>query len=561
MDKGGAQRAWTAFSLGDWELARDEFRVAAEHDTSPDLIDGLGRSLWWLKEVPEAIDTRTRAYAAYKEAGRFDDAAMVAVWIARELRTLLGNDAAANGWLARADTLVTDRDGSAIAGWILLARAESTSSAIDARDRCAGAVELARANRDSDLEIVSLARMSLVEVALGEVDRGVNHLDEVMAAATGGEAKDLQSVAEAYCALMEAADLLGDSDRFSQWTAAITKLKGTHGFGPLDTLATEAARGNLSSFCGACCGGMYLVTGRLDEAEVELQRAIAELEASGMHSRCVHPVTQLAELRVLQGRYEEARALLETYEDLSEATRPLAVLELAVGESKTALGRLQQRIDELPEVTVDVFPLLTVLVDAQISGGDNGGASKTVGAIEGVAARTGSNRHEGEALFARGKLLAALSDADAPQVLRAAALKLSEASMGLTACRARMELARTLVDSDRPVAISEARAALSAFDRLGAVPDADAAAAFLRELGVRGRTGPKNLELLTKRELEVLRLVSQGLSNSEIAERLFISVKTAGHHVSNILSKLGLRSRTEAAAFASINLPNEPVRR
>jgi hypothetical protein len=44
-----------------------------------------------------------------------------------------------------------------------------------------------------------------------------------------------------------------------------------------------------------------------------------------MHSRCVHPVTQLAELRVLQGRYEEARALLESYEDLPAAVRPLAV--------------------------------------------------------------------------------------------------------------------------------------------------------------------------------------------------------------------------------------------
>ena len=133
--------------------------------------------------------------------------------------------------------------------------------------------------------------------------------------------------------------------------------------------------------------------------------------------------------------------------------------------------------------------------------------------------------------------------------------------MALTACRARMELARTLVDTNRPLAISEARAALAAFDRLGAIPDADAAAAFLRELGVRGRTGPKNLELLTKREVEVLRLVAQGFSNGEIAERLFISVKTAGHHVSNILTKLGLRSRTEAAAFASVHLPSEPAAR
>jgi DNA-binding NarL/FixJ family response regulator len=96
---------------------------------------------------------------------------------------------------------------------------------------------------------------------------------------------------------------------------------------------------------------------------------------------------------------------------------------------------------------------------------------------------------------------------------------------------------------------------LAAFERLGATADADAAAAFLRQLGAKGRTGPKDVGLLSKREQEVLRLIAAGLSNAEIAGRLFISVKTAGHHVSNILSKLGLRSRTEAAAYAALNLP------
>ena len=73
---------------------------------------------------------------------------------------------------------------------------------------------------------------------------------------------------------------------------------------------------------------------------------------------------------------------------------------------------------------------------------------------------------------------------------------------------------------------------------------------MLRELGGPIKTGPNETHL-TRREEEVLELLALGLSNSKIGERLFISTKTAEHHVGRILSKLGLRSRAEAAAYAA----------
>jgi DNA-binding NarL/FixJ family response regulator len=100
--------------------------------------------------------------------------------------------------------------------------------------------------------------------------------------------------------------------------------------------------------------------------------------------------------------------------------------------------------------------------------------------------------------------------------------------------------------------VAEARAALDRFRELSANRDADAASSLLRRLGVRGHSGgPRGDGRLTAREEEVLDLLGAGLSNADIAARLYLSRRTAEHHVSNILAKLGLAGRAEAAAYAS----------
>jgi DNA-binding NarL/FixJ family response regulator len=115
---------------------------------------------------------------------------------------------------------------------------------------------------------------------------------------------------------------------------------------------------------------------------------------------------------------------------------------------------------------------------------------------------------------------------------------------------ARLELARALVPQRPRLAVEQARAARVAFERLGAARHLDEAAALLRELGAPGRPAPRAGGGLTRRERQVLDLLGAGLSNSQIAERLVISPKTAEHHVGRVLRKLDLRSRAEAAAYA-----------
>ena len=459
----------------------------------------------------------------------------------------------AAGWVARARSLVADLpDAGSLDGWLALVDSEAARLDVGLAD-AERAVAVARKHRDVDLEIVALSRLGACRVGTGAVASGMSDLEQAMTAAVSGEGQEVEYVGEALCTLLEVSGWLGDQAMVQPWAQDLAEFRSAYAFGPLLPLQTTSGADLISAFCTGCCGGVYLVTGRLDVAERELADAVTQLATTGYRPRCMHPVAKLAELRVLQGRLEEAEALLVGFESDWECAVVAAALDLALGRPQRAVAGLLAALEDLLAVPVICVPLRAQLVDAALAAGDVTFAEHTSSQLAHVAVATGTALHRAQADFAAGKVLLAQSDPDAPTRLRAAARTFAECGAPLAACRARLALAKSLADRDRGVAVTEARSALQAFDRMGATSEADRAAAFLRGLGVKGRTGPRDGVTLSRREQEVLSLVVEGLSNAEIAERLFISVKTAGHHVSNILTKLGVRSRTEATAYVLLH--------
>ena len=527
-----------ALQGGDWEAARAAFEEALRHAGTARAHEGLARALWWSHDTDGAISQMERAYAAHREDSDTRAAAACALWLAREFKAAYGHDAVSGGWLARAERLLREAGDVPERGWLALSRAEREDAPQDMHRYAETALEVARRLADADLEAAALVRDGYANVASGSVEAGLTKVDEALAAATGGEVRGLETIGDVICVGIAACELAADWQRIEQWGKAVEGWITSH-----DDVA-------VLGFCYACCAEMFIASGEWEMADGMLAEGLSAMQAANLQARCVHPAAKLAELRVAQGRLEEAGRLLAGFEELPESTHALASLYLANAEIAMAAAVLHRRLNAIGDDNVLAAPFLSLLVEVQLAQPDVGGAAIAAARLEAVAKASSLPRIGALALFARGRVAAADHDPGASEILGSAISAFAAQHLPLEAARARLELVR-VVDADQPeVAVGEARTALAEFERLGAPREADAAAAFLRERGVSGRTGPKGLDRLSRREREVLALLGQGLTNAEIAARLYISTKTAGNHVSNVLSKLNLRSRTEAAAYA-----------
>jgi DNA-binding NarL/FixJ family response regulator len=229
-------------------------------------------------------------------------------------------------------------------------------------------------------------------------------------------------------------------------------------------------------------------------------------------------------------------------------------VKLMQGQPSTAVALLERSLRHAAKDSLDAVRTLELLVDAHLANANLRTACTALERLESIAAQEHWHEAVGRAAMAAGRVAGARGDREAGiACFEKAAATFTRLEMPLETVRARLALAFAIGDESQAIAVSEAQGALAAFERLGAAADAAMAAARLRSLGVN-RPGPKGAGLLTRREEEVLRLVAAGLSKPEIAGRLYISRKTAAHHVSSLLAKLGLRNRTEAVAAYTTRL-------
>jgi DNA-binding NarL/FixJ family response regulator len=512
----------------------------AVHSGSGAELESQARARYLECDYVAAIAGWERAYAAY----RAESDAVGAVRMARTLAgmhgQITGDPALMNGWLGRARTLLAVAPDSSEAGWVALNTAMFESDRARRNALLREAIEVGRGRHDANLEFTALAYLGASLVHGDQTEDGMALLDEALAAVVGDDVDDVCAIEEIFCQLFAACEYALDVPRADSWIR-------------VGELVAERCRlPAVSAFCHTHYGAVLTAAGRWPEADAALSEAVREWGRGGRSALRRGAIARLADLRVRQGRIEDAEQLLADLTADAETAYPLAAIHVARNEMARAADVLERGLAQLPSDSAAAAPLLGLLVDVRLADGRVSEAAEIADQLSTLADRHHGAYVNAAAALAQGSV--AIADNrpdDARRHLHEALAGFADAALPLELARARLTFAGAVAAERPEVALAEARAALAGFERLRAARHVDAASALLRSLGVRTSTAIRSDGRLTARESDVLDLLGHGLSNPEIADRLFISRKTVEHHVANVLAKLGLRSRAEAAAYAT----------
>jgi ATP/maltotriose-dependent transcriptional regulator MalT len=511
-----------------WRQARACFEEALATSDTPAAWEGVSRAAWWQGDEAATLAARERAHRAYLEAGDPVGAARMAMWLASDHLDFRGDDAVARAWLRRGAAVLDGCEPCGEHGWIalldadiaLLVEADPERAARRAGDALRLGTELA----DRDIEVVGLAILGWALIASGAVEAGMQRLDEAGSLAVVEQFADAVSPGWALCHTVSACADVGDFGRAAQWCRSLheytERWAGRHFFG----------------ICRTAYGSVLTAHGDWPSAELELTSAIEDLQAT-RRGLAATTAVRLGQLRARQGRTDEARRLFETALPLSHAVVAIGELDLEAGDAVGAADAAERVLRRLEEGGVlERFPALELLARARAATGDHEASAAAVAELERAVTGLGTSYMRARAHLVAAEALLAACDADHARRMAEDAVDLFEdCSAPYEAARARLVLSAALAALDRSAhAAAAAKAAREALALLGARHDGAAAG-----------------DALSPRELDVLRLVANGLSDAEIAQRLFLSPHTVHRHVANARTKLRLPSRAAAVAYAT----------
>ena len=365
-----------ALERADWESARVAFEAVLAAGESADARDGLGQALWFLGDIAGGIAMRERAFEEHVRDGRCDDAARMAVWVSHQ-HLIAGRASAARGWLARSERALEDVDGCAGHGWVAVERARHAGSVEEQIAHARRAMEIAREHGADDLEVFALSLLGRAEVSAGRREHGMELLEEAMAAATAGRVRNVHTLAEAYCNLIEACAGAGEWERAKEWCEMVDDFARTHATAPL------------FGACRTVHADVLVAAGRWPEAEHALETALAT------HERYVPQmgaaaIARLAELRVRQGRLADAARLLAGAAEQPSSLRALALLRLAEDRPQVAAALLERGLRGTEGDAIRATQMLAPLVDARLACGDVAGARVAADQLAAFAERPAS---------------------------------------------------------------------------------------------------------------------------------------------------------------------------
>lgn len=525
-----------AYARGDWHAAYgalSQARASGELDAAD--LAALGGAAWWVGRVQESLEATELAYRLLEEAGDAEQAAMRALDLAL-LWFTRGDVVVTSGWLNRARRLLDGAPEVAahgylayIEGSLALARRE-----LPVLDREAEALAgVARRRRDPALTSLALVLAGLGDLRRGRTASGFGKLDEAMLPVLAGSLPP-EWAGEVYCTVIHACHELGDLERMRAWTLATERW-------------CEQFRGEVvfSGICRVHRLQLLCTEGVWAEAEEGIERSGSEL-AGRNNWVAGEAFYQLGEIRRMRGDRDGALAAFARARALGTEPQPgESLLRHAAGDGDTAWSGLSRALagrDRLAGAR-----LLTAGVEVALGLGLVEEADRWCGRLEEIGRQFDTPGLRAWAAHARGAVqVAHRRHDDAVASLDVAAREYRSQRCRYETAQVYELLARAHAGAGRPETAAGDRAtALAIYRELGAAPD------------VRRLDGDGGLPAgLTDREGEVLACVATGMSNRAVAQTLVISEKTVSRHLANIFTKIGVTSRTAAAAWAhEVGLP------